>query len=124
MYWPYPAFRRRPGRSSAAGRGGPPGPARLPNPRAFSAIAVRSPRQCPGRITRSIPSGTSRCRATHLGVISAATEIGNTATSAVKPARGASSSSMCRSANSASRPVTKRYRGRSGAVVVIHAWPL
>jgi len=51
--------------------------------------------------------------ATHRGVMSAATEMGKTATSATKPARGASSSSACRSANSASRPVTKSRRGRS-----------
>ena len=38
----------------------------------------------------------------------AATEIGNTAISARNPARGATSSRTCRSANSARRPVTKR----------------
>ena len=49
--------------------------------------------------------------------MSAATEIGSTATSAENPARGASSSSSRRSANSARRPVTKRMRGKVRGVV-------
>ena len=85
---------------------------------------TRSPRQWPGRITRSMPVGTSRCRATQSGAISAATEIGKTATSAVKPARGASSSSTCRNANSARRPVTNKIARTVGPTgLVIHKGP-
>ena len=63
------------------------GPSSTATP-AFSTTGVRSPRQWPGRITRSIPGGTSRWRATQRGVIRAATEIGRTATSASNPRAG------------------------------------
>ena len=83
----------------AAGLARPPGPGR--------------PCRGPGSTTRSTPSGTSRCRAIQRVGISAATVIGRTATSATKPATAARSSRTWRRANSASRPVTKRIRGRS-----------
>ena len=102
--------RRRLAEAVAAGRGGLRGRVRPAVPGLLGSTGEVA-RQWPGRITRSIPAGTSRCRATHFGVIKAATEIGRTATSATKPARGASSSSTCRSANSASRPVTNRNEG-------------
>ena len=63
------------------------GPLSTGTPDAFSRIGPRSPRQWPGRMTRSMPAETSRCRATHRGVIRAATVIGMTATSGSKPAR-------------------------------------
>src|SRR5262245_8071718 len=53
----------------------------------------------------------TRCRATQSVVSSAATVIGNTATSASNPDRGPSSASTRRNAGSARRPVTKRRRG-------------
>src|SRR4051812_15310501 len=109
--FPYPSRLRSPcpknlGRSLRSS-----GPRSTGLPPAFSITGARSPLQCPGRITRSTPSGTTRCLATHFGGISAATEIGMTATSATNPAPGASASSSLRRANSARRPVTNRERG-------------
>ncbi len=104
----------RPGRSSEAGRRGR---------RALVPRGRRPTSPGPGRgrrrsdragTTLSTPAGTSRWRAIHRGVMRAATVMGMTATSASNPARGASRSRTWRRANSASRPVTNRYRGRSG----------
>ena len=62
-----------------------------------------------------MPSGTSRWRATHFGVINAATLIGKTATSGLDPEqiRGEVGQDPCRSAGSASRPVTNRTCSRA-----------
>ncbi len=66
-----------------------------------------------------MPAGTSRWRAIQRGVMRAATVIGMTATSGTKPASGATRSRTFQRANSARRPVTNRYRGRSAMVVPI-----
>ena len=79
-----------------------------------------SPSQSPGISTRSVPGGTSRNRAIHGVVMSAATVIFMTATSAWKS--GVNSASTRLSAGSASLPVTNSTRrdgttlSRRGAV--------
>src|SRR5205807_8975043 len=82
---------------------------------ARSATWAVSPRQNPGRITRSTSAGGSRWRATQSVVSSAATEIGSTATTGSNPARGARSARTRRSAGSANRPVTNNNRGRAAS---------
>ena len=78
----------RPGRNSGADRAGLPDRARPDTP---GLLEQRAPgRRGNGRAGSRdrCPAGTSRCRPTQLGVISAATEIGRTATSAANPRAG------------------------------------
>src|SRR5512146_1100035 len=71
-------------------------------------MASMSPWQRPGRRMRSVPSGTSSARAIHSVVMRAATVMCMTATSYANPA--SIPARVCRSAGSASRPVTDSTR--------------